>query len=114
METILLVSIGGACGGITRFIVGRYADNGIFPVGTFIVNVFGSFLLGLVLFASGSSQLISLIGIGYCGALTTFSSFSYQTLELWEEGRDGAVLLHAFGTLVAALSGFSLAWLVFG
>lgn len=110
--SIVLVAIGGALGGIFRYAIANKFDETIYPFGTFIVNVVGSLILGIVLFSSASDQIVFLIGVGFCGAFTTFSSFSYQTLELWEAGRDGAVFVHAIGTIVMAFAGFSLAWLL--
>ena len=108
----LLVGIGGAIGAVGRFAVGRLVRYEAFPVGTLVVNVLGSFVLGLVLFGAPQSDLVLLVGVGCCGAFTTFSSFSFQTVELWEHGNPGLAALNAGGNLVVSLIGFGVGWLV--
>lgn len=86
----LLVAAGAAVGAPLRYLTdravqARHASG--FPWGTFAVNTAGSLLLGLVAGASVSSQTYALLGTGLCGALTTYSTFSYETLRLAERGR---------------------------
>ncbi|MFJ4920293.1 fluoride efflux transporter CrcB [Streptomyces sp. NPDC088725] len=89
----LLVAAGGAVGAPLRYLTDRAVQarhDTVFPWGTFTVNVIGSLILGLVTGAalSGSSghHLQLLLGTGLCGALTTYSTFSYETLRLAETG----------------------------
>jgi CrcB protein len=93
VTTVLLVAIGGAIGAPLRYLIdltvaGR--RDVVFPWGTFAVNVAGSFVLGLVVGGvsarGGPPWLLSLVGTGLCGALTTFSTFAYETLRLAEDG----------------------------
>ena len=85
-----------------------------FPSGTLAVNALGSLLLGIVLggglFASGGLQ--ALLGIGFCGGLTTFSTFSLQTLSLASEQSWGKALVNILGSvlicLLSLLSGYAL------
>jgi len=90
------VALGSAVGGVARFalatLVQQHASAN-FPLGTLIVNVTGSFLLGLLFRYSLGTSAISLevralLTAGFCGGYTTFSTFSYDTIILLEEGRS--------------------------
>ncbi len=119
--TLLLVLIGGAVGAPVRYLADRAVQarhDSMFPWGTFAVNVTGSLLLGLVAGAIQAlglpDQLRALVGVGFCGALTTYSTFGYETVRL---ARDGARLYAALNVLVSAVAGVGaafLGWLVTG
>ena len=89
------------------------------PYGTLAVNVIGSFVLGfvtgLVLYHDGSTDTRTLIGTGFCGAFTTWSTLSWETVRLVEEGSTGAAAVAVFGgvatSLLAAAVGLALATL---
>lgn len=93
MTNILLVAFGGSIGAVFRYLISIFmiqVFGSSFPFGTLLVNVLGSFLMG-VIYALGqmshiSPELKALIGIGLLGALTTFSTFSNETLLLLQEG----------------------------
>ena len=93
MTNILLVAFGGSIGAVLRYLISIFmiqVFGSSFPFGTLLVNVLGSFLMG-VIYALGqmshiSPELKALIGIGLLGALTTFSTFSNETLLLLQEG----------------------------
>ena len=100
MTSAMLVVAGGAVGAPTRYLVDRSVTAvvarlasareivrpvGLFPWGTLVVNLVGSFLLG-VISVQAPPQLAALLGAGFCGALTTYSTFGAQTLYLIEEG----------------------------
>lgn len=92
--TYLWVAIGGFFGAIARFkISGWLNGRRVFPWGTFLINVSGSFLLGLLIGADvrGSWQL--LLGTGFMGAFTTFSTFHLEAIRLWLN-RQGTVSLY--------------------
>lgn len=85
--------VGGGLGALTRYHVGGFVgarQESPFPLATLIVNVAGSLLLGLLvgLVATGRLPTGTLVwaGVGYCGGLTTFSTFTYETLQLVEQG----------------------------
>lgn len=107
-----LVGTGGALGALARHYVSTHLESESFPAGTFAVNVVGSFLLGLVTFLGASHEVTLLVGTGACGAFTTFSSFSFETVRLVETGEYARGALNAVGTLVAAGGAIGLAWLV--
>lgn len=89
------IALGSALGGVCRYLVGGWVQRGAgwqFPAGTLVVNVTGSFLLGLVLrYALETPGLTpeyrALLTIGFCGGYTTFSTFSYETIALLEDGQ---------------------------
>ncbi|MFF0554482.1 fluoride efflux transporter CrcB [Streptomyces sp. NPDC020472] len=101
----LLVVAGAAVGAPLRYLTDRAVQarhDSVFPWGTFTVNVVGSFVLGLLTgVASAQAQL--LLGTGLCGALTTYSTFSYETFRLYENGAKGYAVLNATGSLAAGL-----------
>jgi CrcB protein len=88
------VAIGGAIGSVARFALGSFIQNrspGPFPIGTLVINVTGSLLLGFLMqFAldttSISVELRVMLTTGFCGGFTTFSTFSYETTKLIENG----------------------------
>ena len=94
MHTIVLIALCGALGCLTRYFLSGWIYRlfgGGFPSGTLAVNIVGSFLIGLIMEFAMRSTLISpslRIGltIGFLGGLTTFSTFSYETFRLLEEG----------------------------
>lgn len=104
-----LVAIGGFFGAIARFLLSKQ-----FPQfwGTFIVNVLGSFCIGLCLHLAINSELYSLIVIGFLGAFTTFSTFTYEVLQMLKDGcYNVAIIYMASSTIIclaATASGFYL------
>lgn len=103
----LLVLAGGVVGAPLRYFTDRAVQarhDSLFPWGTFTVNIAGSAVLGLLIGAAavgvGSEELRLLLGTGLCGALTTYSTFSYETLRLAEEGSR----FFAFVNVVASVA----------
>lgn len=111
MTAVLLVAAGGAAGATVRYALVRLVP-GRFPWGVLIANVLGSFLLGLLV-VGVDDDLGLLAGVGFCGALTTFSTFALDTLLLAREGRPTAswsnVLVSVAGCMVALACGLALA-----
>jgi fluoride exporter len=118
---LLYVALGSAIGGVSRYLLGgliqRLLDT-TFPTGTLVINVSGSLLLGAIAryaveTPTFSPEIRALLTIGVCGGYTTFSTFSYETVAMLEDGewtRAGlyvaaSVLLSLVGTLV----GFAIA-----
>jgi CrcB protein len=110
IEPAHLVGTGGAIGALCRYYVAGAVDIDGFPLGTLTVNVVGSFVLGLVTFAGLSSDVVLLVGTGACGSFTTFSSFSFDTVSLWESGARLRASLNAGLNLAGALLAIGLAW----
>jgi CrcB protein len=110
----------GAVGAPLRFLVdGFVADRveGAFPWGTFLINATGSFALGfltgLALYHAFPKTPKVILGTGLCGAYTTFSTFTFETVRLAEDGSSSEALRNLLGTLVvgaaAAAAGLALA-----
>jgi CrcB protein len=103
--TVLLVALGAAVGAPVRYLVDRAVRSHNFPWGTFIVNVAGSFVLGLV--AGGATHadgpVLALVGTGFCGALTTYSTFGYETVRLLQARATLLAALNAVGSVAAGL-----------
>ncbi|MFZ3562132.1 MULTISPECIES: fluoride efflux transporter CrcB [unclassified Streptomyces] len=106
----LLVIVGAMVGAPLRYLTDRTVQSRhdtVFPWGTFAVNVTGSLILGLVTGAvaagGASSQVQLLLGTGLCGALTTYSTFSYETLRLAEDGARFYAAVNVVGSVVAGL-----------
>jgi CrcB protein len=98
----VLVGVGGVFGAVARFLVGTAVERR--RADTLVVNALGSFALGAVLAAPLGGGLAVGVGVGFCGAFTTFSSFAVETVELAEAGRPRRALGYAAGTLVVALA----------
>jgi fluoride exporter len=90
----LWISLGAIVGACSRYIVGRFVARAVtasFPYGTLLINITGSFILGLFLVWSTERALPDprwrlLIAIGFCGSYTTFSSYAFESFSLFEQG----------------------------
>lgn len=109
---VLLISLGGALGAVLRYAVGQLLSKPSFPWATLVVNALGSFVLGVVLFGVSRTDVLLLVSVGFCGAFTTFSSFSFQTVGLWERDEHARAVLNAVGNLLVSLLAFASAWLL--
>ena len=111
MARFLLICLGGAIGTGARYMVAIWSARTIgtaFPYGTLFVNVGGSFLLGLLMQLSLSTQMISadmrlIIGTGILGGFTTYSTFNYETLALLREDALGVAFANTVVTLIGCL-----------
>jgi len=115
------IAVGRAIGGVSRYLVGGLTQRligGVFPVGTLLINVSGSFLLGLILrygveTATLTPEVRAFLTIGFCGGYTTFSTFSYETVALAEDGQWARAALYvtlSVGlSLIATFLGFAAA-----
>jgi len=111
----LMVGIGGALGSVLRFWMGSYIGGRFgsrFPYGTFVINISGSFLIGLVIAIMAEKTQWSdnwryLIPIGFIGGYTTFSTFEYETFRLFQ---DGQMLTAALNVALSVGVGFAGVW----
>ena len=111
------IALGSALGGMSRYLVGGLVQRALdttYPAGTLVVNATGSFLLGAILRYAVDTptltpELRALLTVGFCGGYTTFSTFSYETVALMEDGEWGRA-----GLYVGLSLGLSLAAVVLG
>lgn len=116
MKLIWYVAIGSALGGIARFWLGGFIQQRVgpsFPLGTLIVNITGSFVLGVLMRYSLQSEMVSpemrtMLTTGFCGGYTTFSTFTYETAMLVEDGEYGRASLYVGASVAIALIGMFL------
>jgi len=108
--TLLLVALGAAVGAPLRYLADRMVQarhDSVFPWGTFTVNVIGSFILGLLVHGTTAHHLPgslgALLGVGLCGALTTYSTFGYETIRLLEDRVRAYAVLNVAASVVAGL-----------
>ena len=83
---MLYVAVGGALGSISRYTLGKFISERStmrFPMGTFVVNILGAFLLGIVSNIGFDQSYYALLGDGFLGAFTTFSTFMYEGFNLF-------------------------------
>jgi CrcB protein len=105
---VAVVAVGGALGAITRYgvslLVARFWT-GDFPLATFLINVSGSFLLGIIagmaLYHAFPDTPAAILGSGFCGAYTTFSTFEYETQRLTELGSLGWATVNVVTSVLA-------------
>ncbi|MHC1703278.1 MAG: fluoride efflux transporter CrcB [Tenuifilaceae bacterium] len=107
---ILIVGLGGFLGTVSRFLAARYVQNHIFtafPFGTFLVNIVGCFLIGILFGLSEKGNVMNsewrmFLTVGFCGGFTTFSTFANENLVLL---RDGNVFYFALYTSLSVFLG---------
>jgi len=104
--TALFVALGATVGAALRYLVHRAADGS--PWGTFGVNVAGSALLGALVGAAVPAPVLALLGTGFCGALTTYSTFGVETVDLARR-RPALALLYALGSATVCVAASVLA-----
>lgn len=108
--TLSQVALGGALGASLRYLTNvgamRLLGPG-FPFGTMIVNIVGSFVMGVivvVLSRKGGTYLAPLLMTGLLGGFTTFSAFSLDALTLWERGQTGLAMAYVLGSVLLSLA----------
>lgn len=111
--SFLLVALGAAVGAPLRYLVDRAVQgrhDSLFPWGTFTVNVAGSLILGLLVGGANAvpGGLMQLLGTGLCGALTTYSTFGFETIRLIE---DRAWFYAAANVVASVVAGLGAAFL---
>ena len=111
MRMIAYIALGGILGTLARYLVQGVLQtrSGTFPTGTLAINLAGSFLLGFIMrFATGSTvvtpELRGGLTIGFCGAFTTMSTFSYESVRLLGDGEYWYAGLYMGGTIVGCLA----------
>ncbi|WP_417451850.1 fluoride efflux transporter CrcB [Kordiimonas sp.] len=112
MQMVLAIAAGGALGAVSRHYAAGYVFRAFghgFPYGTFVVNVVGSLLMGLLITAFAvkfqtSQELRGFLTVGLLGGFTTFSTYSLETAMLIERGDWTGAAIYAFGSLALGLA----------
>ncbi|GAP72736.1 fluoride efflux transporter CrcB [Candidatus Symbiothrix dinenymphae] len=112
MKQILLVGLGGGVGSILRFLASKWlmqSDKCGFPWATFLVNVLGCLLIGLLIGWSQrhnalDADMRALLVAGFCGGFTTFSTFSLENVQLFQTGQYATLVLYISATLIIGLA----------
>ena len=121
MKDFLAISVAAMVGANLRFLVSRLAVREfgpVFPAGTLLINILGSFIVGLFIVWTSERVLLDprwrlLVVVGFCGSFTTFSSYAFETMAYFEQGQWGLMLTNIFSNnllcLGGALAGMALA-----
>jgi CrcB protein len=114
---VVAIAVGGAAGAALRWAVVTSTTSGTFPWPVLAVNIVGSFVLGLLLAEEWTHPTLRLLlhdagGIGFCGGLTTFSTFAVEVVDLSRDGHTTTAAVYAIasvaGTLAAIVAGAAL------
>ena len=108
IKNFLLAGFGGFLGTLLRYTVTLLIKPGSFPAATFLINITGSFLLGLVIgytlkSSPGENNIRLFLATGFCGGFTTFSTFSYENVNLLKAGNYSYFFLYVVGSLVIGI-----------
>ena len=105
------VGLAAACGAVLRYLIDQAVSRrrgGAFPAGTWLINISGSLLLGLLAGLATrhglSASAVAIVGTGVCGGYTTFSTFSFESVRLMEEGAGLGALANLAGSVGAGLA----------
>ena len=108
MKYLLFIALGGASGAVSRYLLANWIHRlweGHVPLGTLLVNILGSFTIGVVFVLIVEKQLIhpdwrGVLMVGFLGAFTTFSTFSLETISMLEAGHTAHAIGYMFGSAV--------------
>jgi CrcB protein len=113
MKNLLLVGLGGGIGSMLRYLCHKWFSENYpqpFPWGTFIVNLLGCFLIGVIYAASEKSPALTpqtrlFLMAGFCGGFTTFSTFAFENMNLLRSGDTIYFLIYSIGSVVVGVAG---------
>ena len=111
MSSCLYVAVGGAVGSVLRYLVGliKVSEATAFPVKTLMINIAGSFLIGLIAALAGNRpetdpNTVLLLKVGVCGGFTTFSTFALETADLLHNGKSVIAVLYVILSVLLSLT----------
>jgi CrcB protein len=113
LKDFLAISVAAILGANLRYVLSRVAAREfgpVFPYGTLIINILGSFIVGLFVVWTTERVLVDprwrlLVVVGFCGSFTTFSSYAFETMALFEHGQWGLVLANILSNNLLCLGG---------
>lgn len=108
---LIFVGIGGALGSLARYQLGRIISQKsrmAFPAGTFLINITGAILLGLVSGLDAGRNIYLLLGDGFLGAYTTFSTFMYEGFSLFQDKKKLNAFIYILSSLLLGILGYVL------
>jgi CrcB protein len=111
--TVLLIALGAAIGAPARYLTDRAVQSRhdtVFPWGTLSVNLVACLILGALAGAATGGTVNDLVGTGFCGALSTYSTFSYETVRLAQHGARFHALANVAVSLVGGIGAAALGW----
>ena len=110
MLSCLMVGIGGFIGSVCRYLIGLLPieTNSGFPVKTLIINIAGSFCIGLITALAVKNkglneQIVLMLKVGVCGGFTTFSTFAYESTDLMKSGHVAVALIYVCTSIVLSV-----------
>lgn len=116
LKNFILVAVGGSVGSALRYLFAVTVKHESFPFSTFIVNILGAFIIGLIMgIASkhaGFGEWRLFLATGICGGFTTFSSFSWECINLLEQQRYLSFTYYLTGTLFLGLTATLIGYLI--
>jgi fluoride exporter len=116
---IWLIGVGGALGAAGRYLLGNFIKKknpGDFPLGTWVINISGSFLLGVLYKLHLTKEITDLVwlfvGIGFCGAYTTFSTFGYETITLLQSNKNKLAGLYVLSSVIVSIGTAAIGFII--
>jgi CrcB protein len=112
MKEFIAVFVGSGLGGLLRFFISKWIDSwhyNNFPWGTFVVNIIACFILGFIIGLSDHKQILTntvrlFITVGFCGGFSTFSTFSNETLSMFQQGNYLTAFINILGSVLLCLT----------
>ena len=107
-KNILLVGLGGMLGSVLRYLISHFIKHESLPYATFIVNIVGSIVIGLIMGIASKQEVFTnwrlFLATGICGGFTTFSAFAWENFQLLHQERYGSFVLYTGATLALGLA----------
>ena len=112
MKELVLIFIGSGIGGLTRYSLGKWINSlhdHHFPFGTLLVNVLACFGVGILIGLADNKQILSVslrlfLVVGFCGGFSTFSTFSSETLTLFQQGHNTSLVLYVLASILICVT----------
>ena len=112
---LILVGLGGSLGSLARYQLGKIISSRSstsFPIGTFVINITGAILLGILSSLDFHKNIYFLLGDGFLGAYTTFSTFMYEGFNLFKDNEKLNALIYITFSIILGLIGYALGYLI--